>query len=1679
MTSPFSRYFLTTSLCLSMGNLVYAPQAQAVNVSNEAELRAAIIDIGNGGGDGSITLTGSVTLTDALPIIRGNVNIDGDGFTIDGDSTYRAFTIESGTVNITNMTIQDVQSTGGQGGNSSFAGGAGGGGLGAGAAVLAYGGDVTVSDITINNAASTGGTGGNAGNGIGAGGAGGGGLTGNGGTGNARAGGGGGYSGNGGTGNFGMGGGAGEFGTGGNGTGSLDSGSGGGGGLQGNGGNGNNTSGGGGGGLDIGDNGANASGVTGGAGAGGGGNGGSNGGNATSANSYGGGGGGAGSIFAGPYGQAGNANTGGGGGGSLGTLGGYGGSGGGGGGGRMGGVGGNFGGGGGSSSQQGRSGGFGGGGGGGGHVFSGYRGGSGGFGGGGGGGGGGDGQPAGAGGNAGSYAGDGGAGADGQRSGGGGGGAALGGAIFAHENVTLNLTDITYSGTYSVTGGTGGSSGGGASEAGENGQALGNVIFANTNSTTTITVNAGTTTFSGADDVAGDGEIRKAGAGTLSITNTNSNFNGTLRANAGTINIGTSNAFDSDTDFRLEGGNFTFSTDQTMGGLSGSSGTITNTGAELSVGNDNSSTTFAGVIAGTGDLTKTGSGTLNLTGSNTYSGDTTVDNGRLQVTVTTLPGDATVNAGGTIRFNEAATGFFNDEIDGAGNFEKVGTGRLVLVNPQSFTGSATVINGTLQVETGTLSASGIALQNNSIIAFNQNGDGTYSDNITGSGSVLKEGTGSVTLSGTNSFNNGADIQAGRLRLEANRTSGNISNSSELEFYDAAGSVTFSDDISGTGELIKTGNSDLVLSGTNTYSGGTTISAGTLEGTTSSLTGNITNNATVTFNQGGNGTFSGDIDGTGALVKNGAGRVTLSGTNTYSGGTTISAGTLQSNVAALAGNILNNATLDINDNTDDTFTGDISGTGGLTKTGTGAVTLSGTLSYSGNTTITGGRIRAEADNLDGDVINNAELEFIDAAGTITHNGAISGTGELIKTGNATLNLQGTNTYSGGTTIAEGTLSGDSESLQGDIANAGTLTFDQGGDGSYDERISGAGNVVKQGAGKLTITGTQNYTGDTTVNAGELTVNGSMTETDTTVNAAARISGSGTTGALNNNGTIAPGNSIGTLNISGDYIQGAGSTYEVEVDAAGNSDKIVATGTATIQGGDVEVLAENGTYAAATTYEILTADGGVSGAYDSVSANFAFLTPSLLYDANAVNLLLTRNDLDFNEVVTGNNAEGAATALQNALVTTTNPQLINTVNVIEGLNTDQAQTAFDDLSGSVQMSVAHVAMLADQGVVSLADGPKLSRYGVNNSRNGANPATNFRGSSIERSADFHTEMRAMRPDAPLQAIEPAAGDIINDHPDAAPYTEIPDRRNTPPQNNGVWFRPYLTYGEVDSQDGIEGADFTQKGLTAGIETKLTPNMTVGLSAGYDENEIESANSGSEAKVDSYTGGAYAHFETESEFYIQAAATGSFQQFSTDRRVRIGATTQNVNSDYEGYKVSGYAETGQSIDAGPISITPNLSVQATHIKTDDYTETSSSGVALSVEENEESSLKVGAGLEIRAVFEVKPDRIPASDQGDHYGSAHRRGPTYNQDLVLRLGGKVQRELMDNQYDIDAAFVNGDGTTFKVEGAEIDKITYTVDGAAAYYIGDQTNLYLGGKTEFNSDYITGRVTTGIQYRF
>jgi outer membrane autotransporter protein len=481
--------------------------------------------------------------------------------------------------------------------------------------------------------------------------------------------------------------------------------------------------------------------------------------------------------------------------------------------------------------------------------------------------------------------------------------------------------------------------------------------------------------------------------------------------------------------------------------------------------------------------------------------------------------------------------------------------------------------------------------------------------------------------------------------------------------DGAGTQLWSQAVTGA----TTFNGTLTMAGTGTWVidsddlgtlAGTTIAGGTLQvgngGTAGSIgNGSVDDNGALAFDRSDDVSYTGTISGTGSLTQLGNGTLTLAGANTFSGGTAIDAGTIA---------IGSNASL---------------GTGKV------AMAAGSTLAFTSDHLVL-----ANALSLSGDPRFNVAT----AGQTDTLSGAIAdgaAPGSFEKAGAGTLILIGANAWTGGTTISAGILQvgsgGTAGTLgSGAIVDNGTLVFDLSRTVSLPAGLTGNGSLVQQGSGGFVVNGDDSgFAGTTTIQTGTATIGddghpagnlGGMV----TVAQGATLNGIGTAGGLDVAGTMSPGNSIGTFHVAGDATFESGSTFSVEANSDGTADQLTVGGKTTIKGGNTVVLSQPGNWNTSTTYTIITSIHGVTGTFDGVSDDQAFLTPQLTYAPNDVILTLTRNEVSFPNVAVTLNQKGSAAGIEgigsgNALY-----------DAVVRLTADQARAAFDAASGEYHAS-----------------------------------------------------------------------------------------------------------------------------------------------------------------------------------------------------------------------------------------------------------------------------------------------------------------------------------------------------------------------------------------------------------
>ena len=723
--------------------------------------------------------------------------------------------------------------------------------------------------------------------------------------------------------------------------------------------------------------------------------------------------------------------------------------------------------------------------------------------------------------------------------------------------------------------------------------------------------------------------------------------------------------------------------------LSGTTGAATGTVPVIDVGalGTGKTATISAIIEGSYGFTKTGTGTLVLSGANSnLSGNVTILSGTVdsKVSTTTL-GTGTLVIGGAGGVNPIFQTGVNNSNAVQVNANTTGTS-IIAANG---TGSGCVMSGAITLNSANLNvrtfsagttasvtlSGGVTGTGNLLINNLSNGtaatgkvtlSGATINNI---GTVTSQGTGptanvisaviganvtgviqtnattGLNLTAVNLYTSNTTITDGTLQISSagSLNSGNYAGAiavtaatSTLQ-YSSSAAQTFSGNITGSGALTKdTGTaSTLTLSGTNTYSGATTISAGTLRlgagGTAGSLNTSsaisVASGSTFSVNQSDTVTqgtdFSGAaISGAGGFMQAGAGTTTLNAANTFGGGVTIKNGTLESKTTTttlgtgtvtMGGTGSTGSTYLTGQNNSNAFVINApdSGTVAIGANGAGsAFTLSGGITLNGNLTI--------------QTYNNIINGTTKAQSGFT--GGITGTGNVI------LNNNG---------LAANTITMSTSAINhtGSLTLQGTATGNTTISANIGSNVTGV--TQNSATSRLVLSGTNTYTGATTVSAGTLAVNGSLANTSTTVGSGGTLQGSGSMGGsvtVQSGGTIAAGNSIESLTTGALTLQ-AGSTFAYEIDndaAAGVAGDLTAvTGILTLDLGNAALLTlgelGSGSWTIGEKLTLISYSGAWNGGLFSYSS-------STLADDSTINFSSMEWLFNYNDAAAGTNYTG---------------------------------------------------------------------------------------------------------------------------------------------------------------------------------------------------------------------------------------------------------------------------------------------------------------------------------------------------------------------------------------------------------------------------------------------------------
>ncbi len=809
--------------------------------------------------------------------------------------------------------------------------------------------------------------------------------------------------------------------------------------------------------------------------------------------------------------------------------------------------------------------------------------------------------------------------------------------------------------------------------------------------------------------------------------------------------------------------------------------------------------------------------------------------------------------------------------------------------------------------------------------------------------------------------------------------------------------------------------------------------------TNNSTGTINNfsqiNNSSTINNSGtiNNSSTGVIDnnGTGTFNNNSGGTISIYGGVINNGGTLNNSGVLD----LMAGSSYNFSGGTLNNNADGTLIFRRNFTSNGTTSGTVNLNAGGTVeNYATFTNYGGSPTNAGVfNNNTGGIFLNVDIFTND--GSLTNNGTFRNQDILKNNGTFNNNTDGilVNSHSfsnkaGGTLTNNGSFSNTREIFNnGTFNNNGTLI----NNGTVSE-FWNYDTLINNGT--ITNSGTFiNITGRTLTNAGTFNNNGTF-DNDGTFTNNGTVKGTGTIdGNFSNDGILAPGNSIGTMNVTGNYTHNAGATYQVETNAAGQSDKLVVTGTATLNGGTVSVLAESGVYKMGTNYNytILTA-GSVVGKFANVTSNLAFLTPSLSYDPTNVYLLLTRNSTGFADVAATLNQHAVASGLDRASPTAQG-DMSEVINNLLGLSGQGARSAYDQMGGLSHASLTEAASFSVNRYIGVLSG---RMGGCSTGGTALSDADNILLAFNENTGS----------DAGNMLLAAINGTRENGGMKENGMSALP---------RGLWAKGYGSIGERRGDEISTKYDYRGGGLIVGFDRKLSERLLLGAAAGYSYTKVNMNSLNDDGRVASYQGSLYGAYNID-PWYVNGLIAYGYNRYDTTRNIVFGGIARVAHANYGGHSLSGYAETGYRIKTNAVDIIPMASIQAGSLWRNAFTESDAEALDLNADSDRTSSFIGSLGVKLRKEYKTK------------IGS-----------LTPEVRVRWLHEFVNSDYALNASFAYTPASTFSVRGDSARRDSASVGAGLNWEIDRNFGLALTYDATLSGDRTEHGGTAGIRIRW
>jgi outer membrane autotransporter protein len=832
--------------------------------------------------------------------------------------------------------------------------------------------------------------------------------------------------------------------------------------------------------------------------------------------------------------------------------------------------------------------------------------------------------------------------------------------------------------------------------------------------------------------------------------------------------------------------------------------------------------------------------------------------------------------------------------------------------------------------------------------------------------------------------------------------------------------------------------------------------------------------TINFNQSNAMAFSRNISGNGSVNKLGSGTTTLSGNNTYTGGTNIQNGTLwaQNAHAFGTGNVLVNGgtllttssqepimgsqTLSIGGNLDWT-----SGKIGFYNTGTSPLSGNLTIRVTGNFTASEGNKTfdfsgVEALNYGAYTLVNATTvsaigtSFVAAHGPYTTlygnftttnstivytvTGAVSGGTDIRNNGGpntpvvANYNVTGaTVTIGVDNTVNALTFSSSAPlTIQADgqlTVTSGTLAVQTGSSVVSGGVLNTTGNLNKTGTGELDLQSNTNVNGIANVVAGLLSVNGQLNANSVAVDPNATLGGAGVIVASNVvvNGNLSPGNSPGTLSVVGNLVlTGANSTI-IEIASPTNFDRIVVTGTATL-GGTLNAVGYGGyTIAPGSRFDFLQA-GSIVGAYDSIVAPEG-LRARFLSSGTVGTLLFGPGS--YVPMAINQNQRNVAKALDTFIVATNGDRLAVSI-ALDSLTTAQFPAAFDQIMPGFYESLANIAI----------------EQAFNQTQ-----MLNQRISSVRLGA------------AGFQAIGGISQPLVHDKngksaADAKDASSVVESATATNWNS--WALGTGMFSRTTNLGSLQNYNNDAGGFLVGSDYRWSENFVTGLYAGYDYSYAE-YNGGGSTKGNSFNFGTYASYAKDG-YYADAVIGGGYTGFQTKRSIEFSTIDRTASADPNSGQFTAGLNLGKDFEVAKFTLGPIIGAQYTYAGIGSFTESGAESLDLSLGQQNANSLRSTLGGRIAYTWNL------------------------NQKIALIPEVRMfwQHEFLNNPRNINASLDSGNGPSFGYETTDPYRDSVFAGAGVTAQFGKNLSGSLFYNINFGSQtYQSNMVSAGLNFSF